>query len=109
MSFDDILRPKAPVKPSDEELLLVYNTYLAEMARANDRPYRKASSLKSLDEKKLATLCKLTLSLRSMKDVSMPDFFRASFVRTHEKYLEFSYFSTMKAVGNYKRFRALHG
>lgn len=100
-------RPTIP-QPSEDEMLQIYNIYLQELGVANSRPYRRSSSLAKLDEKKRQSLLRLTKFFKNQSHIPPSDFFKASFNRTHEKFLQISYFLTPKATGNYKMWNLLH-
>lgn len=79
----------------------LYNCYLASMAKANNRAYRRRQNFDKIKDEHYVALKKLS-SLLLQSDVDIPMFFDAPYtIHTDEKYKTLQYYLTPNAIKCY--------
>jgi hypothetical protein len=85
---------------------LIYNTHLSVSRQKAGKPYKIRKDFNDIDFKIIQTLNKLSLFFNKHKEISLKDFFKASYlVYKDENYLDISFFNTLKAVKAYRIFK----
>jgi len=85
---------------------LIYNTHLSVSRQKADKPYTIRKDFTDIDFQIIQALKKLSFFFNKHKEISVKDFFKASYlIYKDESYLDISFFNTLKAVKAYRIFK----
>lgn len=82
----------------------IYNIYLRTLGEAQGRPFTPKKDFSNLTEGVRLSLKKLCLFFETYKDVNPGAFFRAGFKGETSKFLELSFFTSLKASRLYAKY-----
>ena len=82
----------------------IYNLYLKALGEKQNRPYTPKKDFSNLTDGVIVTLKKLALFFNNYKDVNPSLFFREGFKHEGKNFLEFSFFTSLKASRLYSKY-----
>lgn len=84
----------------------IYNAYLIASRASKDKPFKLRQNFTKIDDKTYIILKKLSLLFTNNRNVSISEFFKASFeYYTDLNYIDLQYFTTPKAIKCYTSYK----
>lgn len=84
----------------------IYNEHLKESRKSKNLPFKTRKKFEKLDDTTKLCLQKLEVFFKKHSDISISEFFKASyFVYPNDEYLNLKFFTTLKAINAYKIYK----